>query len=144
MRNPLLTALLAVTLVLCGCSTTPTSPANRVPVPSSKIFSKELLERSDERTDAVTITRDSGILGSAVRVDVFLDGQRVSSLGVRETVTVFLASGDHIIGAKFAWGVAVSPVERDFVLRKGTSRSFRVFTDQDGNLDVRAELGKLQ
>lgn len=83
-------------------------------------------------------------MGSAVRVEIFVDGQRVTSLGVKETVTIYLAAGDHLIGAKFAWGIAVSPVERDFALRNGSSRSFRVFTDQDGNLDVRAESGLLQ
>jgi len=49
-------------------------------------------------TGSLIIKRDSGLMGSACTIRVFVDAVPVADLGPSEKVEVFLALGEHIVG----------------------------------------------
>ena len=128
--------------LLVGCSTTPVPVSERRPVPSAHIADASLTTPSDERQARLTLTRDSGFIGSATGVDTFIDGIPIGRLATGETITIYATLGSHLLGARYSWGPA-PPVERAFTLTKQAPTNVRLTIDNSGNLDLKPESGML-
>jgi hypothetical protein len=124
---------------MCACSTTPTPLSQRSSVRSDRIANAALLSSSAERNCRVTITRDQGLVGAGVGLNVFLDGQQVAKLGTGESITIYTSSGRHFVGVKYAWGPPAAPAEKDISTTPREPISLRISIDQDGNLDVKPQ-----
>jgi hypothetical protein len=118
-------------LWLSACATQPITIDQASPVPSSRILAPQWLAQS-QYTGSLIIKRDSGFMGSACTVRVFIDAVPVADLAPSEKVELFVALGEHVVGATpngmFCGGgaseaaVVISP-ERQKILRIASGQS---------------------
>ncbi|WP_145490799.1 hypothetical protein [Yersinia rohdei] len=129
--------ILMVVLFLTGCST------SLVPVNQAKDIPQDRLLKHKTALESgaqLTIVRDSGIVGSACYAVVYVDGSPSAKLETKEKTTLFLEPGEYSIGVNLdgtglcAYGNA--RVEREIVLKKGQHKYMRIFTQDDGNMDL--------
>jgi hypothetical protein len=123
-----------VALLLAACATTPTTVQQASSVPSSRILSAKWLAQAPY-TGSLVIKRDSGYMGSACTVRVFVDAVPVADLAPAEKVEIFVPMGEHIVGVApnglCGGGVAEAAVvivlERQKILRIASGQSGDIF-----------------
>ena len=118
-------------LSLTACATRPVSIYQAAAVPSSRILAPQWLSPAPY-TGSLIIKRDSGFMGSACKVRVFIDAVPVADLAPSEKVELFVALGEHVVGAtsasSFCGGgaseaaVVIKP-ERENILRIASGQS---------------------
>jgi hypothetical protein len=121
--------VLAVSLT--ACATSPITINEASPVPSSRILAPQLLSQA-QYTGSLVIKRDSGFMGSACTVRIFLGALPVADLAPSEKVELFVPLGEHIVVAtsisSFCGGgiseaaVVIAP-ERQKILRVASGQS---------------------
>ncbi|QXO42224.1 hypothetical protein JA116_16795 [Morganella morganii] len=131
--------LLAV-LFIAGCSTSAVNQSTAKLAPSEQVFLYQI--KSSEYSSSITVVRDTGLHGAACLSTVYIDGIKAAKLDTAEKVTFYIQPGNHVIGAGFEkeglfCGDRVRQ-ERDITIKADESRAYRVFTDQDGNIDIRS------
>jgi hypothetical protein len=125
--------IFAVLLVLSltACATRPVSIYQASAVPSSRILAPQWLSPAPY-TGSLIIKRDSGFMGSACKVRVFIDAVPVADLAPSEKVELFVALGEHVVGATSASsfcgggaseGAVVIKTERENILRIASGQS---------------------
>ena len=90
--------LLALLLCLSftACATTPLTITQASAVPSSRILAPQLIaERSN--TGVLIVKRDSGFMGSACTIRVFVDAVPVADLAPSEKIELYVALGEHSV-----------------------------------------------
>ena len=144
MHKSKLSALIALAFILVslGCATKPVPESERIQVARDRVMNPTMLAPSPERTAKLIITRDAGFVGSLVGIDIFLEGNSIARLAKRESITVFVVPGRHLVGARFSSG-PVPPVEREFVTDPQKPLRIRLTTDQNANIDLKPESGLL-
>ena len=125
----LLAIVLAVSMT--GCATSPITINAASPVPSSRILAPQLLSQA-QYTGSLVIKRDSGFMGSACTVRIFLGALPIADLAPSEKVELFVPLGEHIVVAtsisSFCGGgtseaaVVIAP-ERQKILRVASGQS---------------------
>ncbi|HEY7167236.1 MAG TPA: hypothetical protein VIB79_21920 [Candidatus Binatia bacterium] len=92
--------LLIAGLALClaACATQPISIQQAAAVPAGRILAPQWLHPG-QYTGSLVIKRDAGFMGSACTVRVFIDAVPVADLAPSEKVELFVALGDHVVGA---------------------------------------------
>ena len=131
--------LLLVFVVLSGCSTTTVSSLTAIPVKPDSLFSNQT--KDDMHNATLVVTRDSGFIGSGCSLTFFINGERAAKIDPGETAKFYVQSGSVIMGVgvegRALCGVNPYPKrERETVIRQNETKWFRLFTDQDVNLDV--------
>jgi len=91
-----LTVFLALSLT--ACATQPVSIYQASAAPSSRILAPQWLSQAPY-TGSLIIKRDSGFMGSACTVRVFVDAVPAADLKPSEKVELFVPLGEHVIGA---------------------------------------------
>jgi hypothetical protein len=104
-------------------------------VPSSRILAPQWLSQAPY-TGSLIIKRDSGFMGSACTIRVFVDAVPVADLAPSEKVELFVALGEHVVGATsngvlcgggaFEAAVVISP-ERQKILRIASGQSGDIY-----------------
>lgn len=90
-------AAAAVVALLAGCSATrPIATEMAKPVPASQIFA---YAQPATDTGTVIVTRDVGLAGSKCPVAFYVDGEVAAHVDNGQTMTVYIPSGKHILGA---------------------------------------------
>ena len=120
-------------LGLSGCSTTPVSPGD------AKLVQPTIKYQQHENSIPLTIIRDKGMIASACQITVYINGDQIANLDTGEKVTAYTSSGEVIIGAGFIGsGLCSGPErkERSFSIVDGYPRYFRIFIDQNANVDI--------
>lgn len=124
-----------VALSLTACATHPVSIEQASAVPSSRILAPRWLAQA-QYTGSLVIKRDSGFMGSACNVRVFVDGVPVADLAPSEKVELFIPLGEHIVGvtspnAICGGGVSEAAVivgaERQKILRIASGQSGDIY-----------------
>ena len=87
-----------VALALAGCATQPISIQQASAVPAARILAPQWLAPA-QYTGSLIIKRDSGFMGSACTVRVFIDAVPVADLAPAEKVELFVGLGEHVVGA---------------------------------------------
>ena len=123
--------LLLFFLWLQACATSPVAINDAAVVPSSRILAPQLLAPA-QYTGSLVIKRDSGFMGSACSIRVFVEATPVADLEPSEKVEIFVPLGEHIVAvtsaSSFCGGgvaevaVIISP-ERQRILRIGSGQS---------------------
>jgi len=125
--------LLAVVLTvsLTACATSPVTINQASAVPSARILAPQLLSQA-QYTGSLVIKRDSGFMGSACTVRIFLGALPVADLAPSEKIELFVPIGEHIVVAtsisSFCGGgvseaaVVIAP-ERQKILRVASGQS---------------------
>jgi len=120
-----------VALSLTACATSPITINQASQVPSSRILAPQLVSQT-KYTGSLIIKRDSGFMGSACIIRVFVGAVPVADLAPSEKVEVFVPLGEHVVTAtsisSFCGGgiseaaVVISP-ERQKILRIASGQS---------------------
>lgn len=92
--------LIAAALILSACATKPVSMSSAVIVPKDRVISAEFLQPDEKRTEKVTIIRDSGFMGSALKMLVSVNADQIASLDTGEMISIYLAPGRYIFVAQ--------------------------------------------
>src|SRR5438093_10671540 len=90
------TVLLALSLT--ACATQPVTIHQASAVPASRILAPQWLSQAPY-TGSLIVKRDSGFMGSACTVRVFVDAVPVADLAPSANVELFVAFGEHVVGA---------------------------------------------
>lgn len=113
-----------------ACATTPVTINQAAAVPASRILAPQLLAQASH-TGSLIIKRDSGFMGSACTIRVFVDAVPVADLAPSEKVEVFVPVGEHSVvvtsngicgGGTSETAVIVMP-ERQRILRVASGQS---------------------
>jgi len=91
--------VLAITF-LVGCSTTPVSTSDAIPVPKDRIYEQGIKYQSQvPNSGQVVIKRDAGTMGWLCTAKIFLNSIPVADLEKSEKVSLYLPEGEYIISA---------------------------------------------
>ena len=91
----------AAALLLSACSNQPVATGEAKEVPSKQIIDRSLTQ-SATGTVLTVVKRDSGTKGAFCTATVAVDGKDVAEVGMSEKVSLYLAPGEHIIGARLS------------------------------------------
>ena len=125
-----------VALSLAACATSPVSIHQASLVPSSRMLAPQLVSQVQAQpTGSLIVKRDSGLMGSACTIRVFVDAVPVADLAPSEKVELFVPSGEHIVGVTSngicGGGVAEAAVvifpERQKILRIASGQSGDIY-----------------
>ncbi|MGA9618981.1 MAG: lipoprotein [Serratia proteamaculans] len=129
---------IAATAILSGCATDIVPVSQAIKAPPERIFKYQNTSKSDA---AITVIRDSGLGGSGCFITVFINGERSARLDPKEKVTFHINSGAWIIGAahegRALCSVGKERQEREFTINPGEDKILRVYTDNNGNIDIK-------
>jgi hypothetical protein len=123
-----------IALSLMACATSPVSVHQAFLVPSSRMLAPQLVSQA-QPTGSLIVKRDSGLMGSACTIRVFVDAVPVADLAPSEKVEFFVPSGEHIVGVTSngicGGGVAETAVvifpERQKILRIASGQSGDIY-----------------
>ena len=123
-------------LSLTACATQPVSIYQASAVPSSRILAPQLLSQA-QYTGSLIIKRDTGFMGSACTIRVFVNAVPVADLAPSEKVEVFVPLGEHIvsaapIGTLCGGGTSEAAV----VIRPESQKILRIASGQSGDIHV--------
>jgi hypothetical protein len=123
-----------VALSLMACATRPVSIYHASAVPSSRILAPQWLSQA-QYTGSLIIKRDSGFMGSACSIRVFIDAVPVVDLAPSEKVELFVPLGEHVVGATpngiFCGG---GTSEAAVVIRPESQKILRIASGQSGDI----------
>lgn len=116
---------------LAACATSPLTINQASSVPNSRILAPQLLAQRSN-TGSLVVKRDSGFMGSACAIRVFVDAVPIADLAPSEKVEVFVAFGEHSVvvtssnsicgGGTSETAVVIMP-ERQRILRIASGQS---------------------
>jgi hypothetical protein len=121
-------------LSLAACATTPVTVNQAAPVPGSRILAPQLLAQK-AYTGSLVVKRDSGFMGSACTIRVFVDAVPVADLAPAEKVEVFVPFGEHSVVVTSANGICGGGTsETAVVIMPERQRILRIASGQSGDL----------
>lgn len=130
---------LLVVLFIAGCSTSAVNPSTAKIAPSERVFLYQ--GKSSVNGSSITVVRDSGMVGGGCFATVFIDGMEAAKLDTSEKAIFQINAGQHVIGAvldgKGLCSFGGARQERDINLKIGDNKYYRIFTDQNGNMDIK-------
>ena len=126
--------LFLMLLSLAACATTPLTINQAAAVPETRILAPQLLAQASN-TGSLVVKRDSGFMGSACTIRVFVDAVPVADLKSAEKVELFVALGEHsvvatsngICGGGTSEAAVVIIPERQKILRIASGQSGDIF-----------------
>jgi hypothetical protein len=123
-------------LSLTACATQPISIYQASAVPSSRILAPQLLSQA-QYTGSLIIKRDTGFMGSACTIRVYVDTVPVADLGPSEKIELFLPFGEHVVGATqtdaFCGG---GTSEAAVIIRPESQKVLRIASGQSGDIHL--------
>jgi len=127
--------LLAVILLLffTACATTPLTINQAVTVPDSRILAPQLLAQASN-TGSLVVKRDSGFMGSACTIRVFVDAVPVADLKPSEKVEVYIPLGEHSVVATSNGICGGGTSEAAVVIMPERQRILRIASGQSGDI----------
>lgn len=128
--------LLAVFLFLSltACATTPVTINQASVVPAYRVLAPQWLSQTSN-SGSLIVKRDSGFMGSACTIRVFVDSVPVADLAPLEKVELFVAIGEHnvvvtsngICGGGTSEATVLIMPERQRILRIASGQSGDIF-----------------
>ena len=127
--------LLALFLVLSltGCATTPLTVSQASAVPASRILAPQLIAQRSN-TGSLVVKRDSGFMGSACTIRVFVDALPVADLAPSEKIELYVDLGEHsvVVSSNGICGGGTS--EAAVVIMPERQRILRIASGQSGDI----------
>jgi hypothetical protein len=128
--------LLIISLMLCvlsGCATSEVSVETAKQVPDDRFFIKNNIDGNA----VITIIRDSGFLGSACNINVFIDEELAATLDVSEKATFNVNAGEIFLGLQLTGnGLCINSSLRQLEtsIKKGQHKTYRIALDPSGSM----------
>jgi hypothetical protein len=123
-------------LSLTACATQPISIYQASVVPSSRILATQLLSQT-QYTGSLIVKRDTGFMGSACTIRVFVDAVPVADLAPSEKVELFVPLGEHVVSATptdiFCGG---GTSEAAVIIRPESQKILRIASGQSGDIHL--------
>ncbi|WP_141400537.1 hypothetical protein [Magnetospirillum sp. 15-1] len=91
----LIAIVMAASLGLAACGTSPVKLDATTPTPPNRILA---FGNPGSGLSTVIVVRDSGFVGSGVYQALKVDGIWAAKLDTSESVTLYMAPGDHVFG----------------------------------------------
>ncbi len=120
-------------LFLTACATTPLTINQAVAVPESRILAPAFLAQASN-TGSLVVKRDSGFMGSACTIRVFVDAVPVADLRPAEKVELFVALGEHSVVATATGICGGGTSEAAVVIMPERQRILRIASGQSGDI----------
>ena len=121
-------------LLLTACATSPITVQQASAVPSSRVLAPQWISQTPY-TGSLVVKRDSGFMGSACTIRVFVDAVPVADLATAEKVELFVPLGEHVVGAtstnSFCGGGAA---EAAVVIAPERQKILRIASGQSGDI----------
>jgi len=131
MRN---LALITLLLSLTACATTPLTLNQTAAVPESRVLARQFLTGTSN-SGSLIVKRDSGFMGSACTIRVFVDAVPVADLRPAEKVELFVALGEHSVVATATSGICGGGTsEAAVVIMPERQRILRIASGQSGDI----------
>ena len=129
----------ACALVLAACATKPVSFSDAESIPEDRVYSEyEKYSKPDATRAKVSFTRDSGMLGAAASLTLFVDGEIIARIRRKESISAYLPAGSHQIalgpGNPTSGPVGAGLVEDELMAEAGEAYSYRVGLDMSVGL----------
>jgi hypothetical protein len=121
-------------LSLTACATTPVTIQQAAIVPNARMLASQWLTQTPN-TGILVVKRDSGFMGSACTIRVFVDAVPVADLAPSEKVELFVGLGEHnvvvtsngICGGGTSEAAVIIMPERQRILRIASGQSGDIF-----------------
>jgi len=127
-------AIFLSVLSFTACATTPLTLNQTVAVPESRVLARQLLNQTSN-SGSLVVKRDSGFMGSACTIRVFVDAIPVADLKPAEKVELFMALGDHSVVATATSGICGGGTsEAAVVIMPERQRILRIASGQSGDI----------
>jgi hypothetical protein len=120
-------------LSLIACATTPLTINQAAAVPDSRILAPHLLAQMSN-TGSLVVKRDSGFMGSACTIRVFVDAVPVADLMPAEKVEFFIALGEHSVVATSNGVCGGGTSEAAVIIMPERQRILRIASGQSGDI----------
>lgn len=122
----------AFALTLGGCASTSTPVTDSHPVsPRHHYWEYSRYARRVPYDAKVVVVRDRNALGDPARARVRVDTDSLASLQAAESVTFYVAPGDHQLSVDPTFHIGPGPVEHTFHFAANQTAYFRVVTSFD-------------
>jgi len=125
--------VLFLILSLAACATTPLTINQAAAVPETRILAPQLLAQASN-TGSLVVKRDSGFMGSACTIRVFVDAVPVADLKSAEKVELFVALGEHSVVATSNGICGGGTSEAAVVIMPERQRILRIASGQSGDI----------
>ena len=125
--------VLFLILSLAACATTPLTINQAAAVPETRILAPQLLAQASN-TGSLVVKRDSGFMGSACTIRVFVDAVPVADLKSAERVELFVALGEHSVVATSNGICGGGTSEAAVVIMPERQRILRIASGQSGDI----------
>ena len=125
--------LFLMLLSLAACATTPLTINQAAAVPETRILAPQLLAQASN-TGSLVVKRDSGFMGSACTIRVFVDAVPVADLKSAEKVELFVALGEHSVVATSNGICGGGTSEAAVVIMPERQRILRIASGQSGDI----------
>ncbi len=121
-------------LSVAACATTPLTVNQATYVPSSRVLAPQLVAQRSN-TGSLVVKRDSGFMGSACTIRVFVDATPVADLAPAEKIELYVELGEHsvvvtpngICGGGTSEAAVVIMPERQRILRIASGQSGDIY-----------------
>lgn len=120
-------------LALAGCASSPISLDKAELAPANELFAFQA--PTPNATGKIVVLRDSGMVGSACDVGVYLDGTKAANLGAREKAIFWVKPGIRNVSigpsnSGICAGIALRTLSAD--VAAGEEKAFRISVDMQG------------
>ncbi|HEU4341420.1 MAG TPA: hypothetical protein VFU31_07610 [Candidatus Binatia bacterium] len=122
-------------LSLTACATRPVTIYQASAVPASRILAPQWLFQAPY-TGSLIIKRDSGLMGSACTIRVFVDAVPVADLAPSEKIELFIALGEHVVGVTSNGICGGGVSETAVVIFPERQRILRIASGQSGDIHL--------
>jgi hypothetical protein len=120
-------------LSLAACATTPLTINQAATVPETRILAPQFLAQASN-TGSLLVKRDSGFMGSACTIRVFVDAVPVADLKPAEKVELFVSLGEHSVVATSTGICGGGTSEAAVVIMPERQRILRIASGQSGDI----------
>lgn len=129
-------AIFCSTLVLSACSTMPSTSYNET---KAIVANNKTADNS-----TIVVRRDSGAMGMACPIDVYLNGIKYARLKAGESIDIHTVAGTHILSAKFTGkGFCQDRLnEAEVNIKQNENKYFRLAVGANGDFHIFPTLEK--
>jgi hypothetical protein len=120
-------------LSVTACATRPVTIYQAHAVPPSRILAPQWSSQAPY-TGSLIIKRDSGFMGSACTIRVFIDAVPVADLAPSEKVELFVSLGEHVVGATSNGICGGGASEAAVVISPEGQKILRIASGQSGDI----------
>lgn len=125
--------------ILSACATNPIDYADSKPIAEDRVYAEyEKYSKADSARARVIFTRDSGMVGAAASLSLYVNGDLIARIRRKESISVYLPAGTNQLalgpGKATSGPVGQGLVEKELLAEGGSEYFYRVGLDMSVGL----------